>query len=210
MGTMTMDRWDTASAGLRSTDQRSADGRHADERSTDQRSADELSLVELVTEDFRTHGNKVASPGFWAVATHRFGARIEQAPPLARAPLEALHRVVSTAVDWVWGIHLPRATRLGRRVHIWHFGSTVLNARSIGNDVHIRHDTTVGPVRSADAGRRDALPVIEDAVDLGAGACVMGDVTVGRGAVVLANTVVLEAVPAGVRVFGVPGRIIPG
>jgi serine O-acetyltransferase len=176
----------------------------------DVRSADELSLAELVAEDFRTHRSKLASPGFWAVATHRFGTRIERAPTLLRAPLEAVHRVASTAVDWVWGIHVPRATTLGRRVHIWHFGSTVLNARSIGNDVHIRHDTTVGPLRSADTHRREALPVIEDAVDLGSGACIMGDVTIGRGAVVLANTVVLEAVPAGVRVFGVPGRIIPG
>jgi serine O-acetyltransferase len=181
-----------------------------DAAGADARSADELSLVEVVAEDFRTHGSKVACPGFWAVATHRVGRRVEHAPLLLRAPIDALHRVVSTAVDWVWGIHVPRETRLGRRVHIWHFGSTLLNARSIGNDVHIRHDTTVGPIRSADAGRREALPVIEDAVDLGAGACIMGDVTVGRGAVVLANTVVLEPVPAGVRVFGVPGRIIPG
>jgi serine O-acetyltransferase len=178
--------------------------------SADQRSAAELSLAELVAEDFRTHRSKLASPGFWAVATHRLGSRIHRAPSLLRAPLEAVHLVASTAVDWVWGIHVPRETTLGRRVHIWHFGSTLLNARSIGNDVHIRHDTTVGPLRSADSSRREALPVIEDAVDLGSGTCIMGDVTVGRGAVVLANTVVLEEVPAGVRVFGVPGRIIPG
>ena len=95
-------------------------------------------------------------------------------------------------------------------MHIWHFGSTVLNARSIGNDVHIRHDTTVGPLRSADATNPEALPVIEDGADLGSGACIMGDVTVGRGAVVLANTVVLEPIPAGMKVFGVPGRILPG
>jgi len=176
----------------------------------DQRPANELPLAELVAEDFRTHRSQLASPGFWAVATHRVGARIDRAPALLRAPLEVLHVAASTAVDWLWGIHVPRRTQLGRRVHIWHFGSTLLNARSIGNDVHIRHDTTVGPLRSVDATNPEALPVIEDGVDLGSGTCVMGDVTVGRGAVVLANTVVLEPIPAGMKVFGVPGRILPG
>ena len=178
---------------------------------SDRRSADELSLFELLIEDFRTHESEVTSPGFWAVATHHVGERIDRVqPPGLRAPLEAVHKAVSTAVDWIWGIHLPRATKLGRRVHIWHFGSTLLNARSIGNDVHIRHDTTVGPVRGADGDKPEALPVIEDDVDLGSGTCVMGSVTVGRGAVICANSVVLEPVPPGATVFGVPGRIIPG
>jgi len=176
----------------------------------DARSADELPLLELLVEDFRTHERKWGSPGFWAVATHHAGERIDRLQaPLLRRPLAALHTLVSTAVDWVWGIHVPRSTKLGRRVHIWHFGSTLLRARSIGNDVHIRHDTTVGPVRSADNHEPEALPIIEDGVDLGSGTCIMGGVTVGQGAVVFANSVVLEPVPPGVTVFGVPARIIP-
>jgi serine O-acetyltransferase len=178
---------------------------------SDQRSADELPLTELLAEDFRTHDKQLSSPGFWAVAVHRVGARIDRVQlPIVRGQVETLHRWLSTGVDWVWGIQVPRSTKLGRRVHIWHFGSTLLNARSIGNDVHIRHDTTLGPVRSADGGRPEALPVIEDGVDLGSGTCVLGGVTVGRGATICANTVVLEPVPRGATVFGVPGRIIPG
>jgi len=180
------------------------------EANVDLRSADEVPLTELWAEDFRTHERNVMSPGFWAVAVHRLGARLDQVQPtLARPPLEATHALLSTAVDWVWGIKLPRTLQLGRRVHIWHFGSLLLNARSIGNDVHIRHDTTLGPVRGADRDRPESLPVIEDGVELSSGACVMGGVTVGRGAVVCANTVVLETIPAGATVFGVPGRIIP-
>jgi serine O-acetyltransferase len=83
-----------------------------------------------------------------------------------------------------------------------------LNARSIGSDVHIRHDTTFGPLRSAQGHDPDALPVIEDGVDIGSGACVMGGVTVGAGAKVGANTVVIETVQPGVMVFGVPGRVL--
>ena len=49
----------------------------------------------------------------------------------------------------------------------------------------------------------------EDGADIGSGACVLGAVTVGRGAIVGANSVVLEGVPPGVRVLGVPAKVIP-
>jgi serine O-acetyltransferase len=183
---------------------------HAVEAS-DQRTADDMPLRELLAEDFTTYERKLTSPGFWAVAVHRLGARLDRVDSaVLRKPLELSHRLASTAVDWAWGIQLPRSTRLGRRVHIWHFGSMLLNARSIGNDVHMRHDTTLGTVRDADRARLDCRPVIEDNVVIGSGACVLGGVTVGRGAVVGANAVVLEPVPAGATAFGVPARIIPG
>ena len=105
----------------------------------DHREADEMPLHELWREDYETHGRSVVSPGFWALAVHRLAERRTRTPKLAQKPLTAVHKVLSTAVDWVWGIRVPEHTRVGRRVHIWHFGSLLLNARSIGNDVHIRH-----------------------------------------------------------------------
>jgi serine O-acetyltransferase len=180
----------------------------ADTPPVDPRSADEVPLPELLAEDFATYEYSWLEPGLWAVVVHRVGARANRSAGLRRRSLLAAHRLASTAVDWVWGIHLPRTLHLGRRVRIWHFGSLVLNARSIGNDVHFRHDTTLGPVRSADRNRPEALPVIEDRVEIGSGACIVGGITVGRGAHVGANAVVLEPVPAGATVFGVPARII--
>jgi serine O-acetyltransferase len=176
----------------------------------DRRSSEEVPLGELIAEDFATHERKLSEPGFWAIALHRLGARIDAVKPaFARRPLELSHRLASTAVDWIWGINVPRTTRVGRRVHIWHNGSILLDARSIGNDVQIRHDTTFGPARAADGAGPESRPVIEDGADVGSGACVLGPVSVGRGAVVGANTVVLETVPPGVRVIGVPARVIP-
>jgi serine O-acetyltransferase len=172
--------------------------------------ADELSLREVLAEDFATYDRRWVEPGFWAVAVHRLGARVDRFPVAAiRRPLEVAHKLLSTTVDWVWGINVPRQTRVGRRVRIWHNGSIFLNARSIGNDVQIRHDTTLGSVRMADAGRPELLPVIEDRADLGSGSCILGDVTVGEDAVVGANAVVLRSVPAGATVFGVPARVVP-
>jgi serine O-acetyltransferase len=178
--------------------------------STDQRAADDLSLREVLTEDFTAYGRNLGEPGFWAVAVHRFGTRadhIESA--LLRRPAEVAHKLLFTAIDWIWGINLPKTTRVGRRVRIWHNGSIFLNARSIGNDVQIRHDTTMGAVHLADSAKADHLPVIEDGAEIGSGACILGQVTLGRGAVVGANSVVLQSVPPGATVFGVPGRIMP-
>lgn len=178
-------------------------------RSTDERSADALSLREILLEDFGAYNRRLVEPGLWAVVIHRFGARIEKIdPPLLRRPAETAHKLLSTAVDWVWGINLPRTMRLGRRVRIWHNGSILLNARSIGNDVQIRHDTTFGSVSMKDSARPECLPVIEDGAEVGSGVCILGDVTVGRGAIVGANAVVLKSVPAGATVFGVPARIV--
>ena len=176
----------------------------------DDRDADELSLQEILVEDFNTYSGKLVEPGLWAVVVHRLGVRIDRVEPrVLRGPLERVHRYLFTAVDWVWGINLPKTTHLGRRVRIWHNGSILLNARSIGNDVQIRHDTTLGPVKMEDAQRSHLLPVIEDGAEIGSGACILGDVTLGKGVVVGANSVVLRSVPAGATVFGVPAKVVP-
>jgi serine O-acetyltransferase len=177
---------------------------------SDERPAEDLSLGEILAEDFATHDRKLSEPGFWAVAVHRVGGRLVRVKPaIARRPLGAAHAVLTTAIDWVWGINVAPTTRLGRRVRVWHNGAIFLDARSIGNDVQIRHDTTLGPARAADPPGPESRPVIEDGADLGSGTCVLGAVTVGKGAIVGANSVVLEAVPPGVRVLGVPARVIP-
>ena len=176
---------------------------------TDNRPVEDMGLGELLAEDFTTHDRGLLEPGFWAVAAHRVGRRAAnvQLRP-ARLALEAAYKMAFTGIDWIWGIHLPRSVELGRRVRLWHNGCMLLTARSIGNDVHIRHDTTFGPARGTD-GTPATLPVIEDRADIGSGACVLGGVRVGHDAVVGANTVVLKNVPPHATVLGVPARMIP-
>jgi serine O-acetyltransferase len=176
----------------------------------DERSAEDLPLGELLAEDFATYERSLLEPGLWAMAVHRVGGRVRRLEPgLVRRPLEISHRVAATAVDWLWGINVSATTRVGRRVRIWHSGSIFLDGHSIGNDVIIRHDTTFGPARAADARGPETLPTIEDGAEIGSGACILGGVTVGKGALVGANSVVLESVPPGARVLGVPARAIP-
>ena len=65
-------------------------------------------------------------------------------PKVLRAPFSLAFRFLTRIIELIAGIHLPYTVRLGRRVRIWHHGGIVLHARSIGDDVHIRQNTTFG------------------------------------------------------------------
>lgn len=159
----------------------------------------------LVREDYRTHGCRLSSPGFWALAVHRFGnLRMRARGPL-RPPLTLAYRVAHQGVIMLWGIDMPYSVPIGRRLRICHHGSVHLGAWSVGDDVTIRHSTTIGVAGVVDRALRS--PIIGNNVELGPGATVIGTVTVGDGAYVGANSVVLEDVPPGGTAFGVPARI---
>src|SRR5262249_25520050 len=143
--------------------------------------------------------------GFWAVAVHRFGNWRMGLPRLVRPPFTLLYRFLYKWVEWTCGITLPYTTRLGRRVRLWHHSGMILHARSIGDDVHIRHNTTFGVVGAAPT---EELPIIEDRVGLGCGVCVLGYVIVGHDSVVGSNAVVLADVPPHSVAVGLPARVI--
>jgi serine O-acetyltransferase len=165
-----------------------------------------IGLLALLREDLRTHDNDPFEPGFWAVALHRFGNwRMGIRPGLLRAPFTLAYRFLARSAELFGGIHLPYTVRLGRRVRIWHHGGIVLHARSIGDDVHIRHNTTFGV---AARGRVRAIPTIGDRVDIGCGACVLGDVTVGHDSLIGANAVVVTDIPPYATAVGIPARVI--
>lgn len=165
-----------------------------------------ISLPELIVEDFRTHDRDIWEPGFWAIAAHRFGnARMSVRRKIFRAPLTAIYRSVSTSINWWFGIDLPYTVKLGRRVRIWHHGGIVVIAHRIGDDVHIRHNTTFGVARRSEPWAR---PIIGDRVDIGVGTCILGAVTVGDDSVIGAGSIVVRDIPAGATAVGAPARVI--
>ena len=165
-----------------------------------------LGLLSLLAEDLATHDGKLFEQGFWAVAVHRFGNwRMGVRPKLLRAPFSVLYNVLYKLVEWTCGVTLPYTVRLGRRVRIWHHGGMILHAESIGDDVHIRQNTTFGVARRD---RLHELPTIEDRADIGCGAAILGAVTVGHDAVIGANAVVVKEVPPNSVAVGVPARVI--
>jgi serine O-acetyltransferase len=163
-----------------------------------------IGLMALLREDLRTHDGSLLEPGFWAIAVHRLGNwRMGVRRRALRAPLTLLYRSSFTFINWLWGIDLGYTVKLGRRVRIWHHGGMVLTARSIGDDVIIRHNTTMGIARADQKSKR---PIIQDRVDIGAGACILGEVTIGHDSVVGANAVVVTSFPPSSTIGGVPAR----
>jgi serine O-acetyltransferase len=166
----------------------------------------DIGFWQLLREDLRTHEGNLLEQGFWAVAVHRFGNwRMGFRWKLVRAPLTLLYLFASKFVEWTCGITLPYVTKLGRRVRIWHHSGMILHARSIGDDVHIRHNTTMGVVRRND---NCAIPVIGDRVDIGCGVSILGGVRIGSDAVIGAHSVVLRSIPAGATAVGIPAIVV--
>jgi serine O-acetyltransferase len=165
-----------------------------------------LGLLKLLCEDWRTHDRNFFEQGFWAVAVHRLGnCRMSIRPKLVRAPFSVFYRILNKWVEWTCGISLPYTVKLGRRVRIWHHSGIILSATSIGDDVQIRQNTTLGVVRTE---HHFELPVIGDRVDIGCGAVILGGISVGHDSVIGANAVVLKNVPPRSVVVGIPAKVI--
>ena len=141
----------------------------------------------------------------WAIAVYRFGCRNDRRRPgPLRWLLERWYWVAFRVTETLTGISIPKSVRVGPGLRIWHFGSIFVHPKVvIGANCTLRHGVTLGN-RVLDG----PVPVIEDDVELGAYAQVLGGVRVGRGAKVGAMSVVLGDVPPGAVAVGVPARII--
>lgn len=164
----------------------------------------DISFWKLIAEDFVTHRRDPLSQGFWAISVHRFGTAVRGVRlRYVRAVLVLIYRVINRVVEWCTGITILHSTEVGRRVHIWHHSGIIINARSIGNEVVIRQNTTIGERYDG-----SALPVIENNVDIGCGAVILGNIVVGEYSSIGANSVVLHDVPSRAAVAGIPARIL--
>jgi serine O-acetyltransferase len=166
-----------------------------------------VAFLTLVREDYEANGRDWTAPGFRALLVHRFGNwRMGVRTKVLRAPLSLLYRSLYRHVRNHYGIELQFSTRIGRRVAIDHQSGIVIHGNCvIGDGCRIRQNTTIG-VRTLDD--LEAAPILGRDVDVGAGAVIVGRVTIGEGAAVGANAVVLQDVPPGALAVGVPARII--
>jgi serine O-acetyltransferase len=143
----------------------------------------------------------LAYPGLHAIWIHRLAHRLWQQPggKLAARVLSHLGRMIT-------GIEIHPGAVIGRRFFVDHgMGVVVGETAEVGDDVMLYHQVTLGG-RSNARGKRH--PTVEDGVTFGAGARVLGPVTVGAGAEIGANAVIVHDVPAGAVVVGIPGRVV--
>jgi len=139
-------------------------------------------------------------PGVHAVMMHRLSHR------LWGWNLKWLARWLSTIVRWFTGIEIHPGARIGNRFFIDHgMGVVIGETAEIGNDCTLYHGVTLGGT-SWNKGKRH--PTLADNVVVGAGAKVLGPITISDGARIGSNAVVVRDVPANCTVVGVPGRMV--
>lgn len=141
----------------------------------------------------------LAYPGLHALWAYRVAHRFQ----LRGHPL--LARLISQWARRATGIEIHPGATIGRRLFIDHgMGVVIGETAEIGDDVHMYHDVTLGG-RSLVKVKRH--PTVGNKVTIGAGARVLGPITVGDGAQIGANAVVVRDVPPGGVVVGVPGQL---
>jgi serine O-acetyltransferase len=136
-----------------------------------------------------------AFPEFRSIFYHRLAAGNPTGALLAR--------LASHVWKGVPGLDLGK-TSIGAGLFVSHGQGTILSAEHIGTNLWVHHGVTVGWDY-----RGERRPIIGDNVFIGAGAKVLGAITVGDGAQIGANAVVMCDVPAGATAVGIPAQILP-
>jgi len=139
-------------------------------------------------------------PGLHAVWLHRVSHR------LYGWRLKFLARLLSQIGRWITGIEIHPGAAIGRRCFIDHgMGVVIGETAEIGDDCTIYHGVTLGGT-TWKKGKRH--PTLANNVVVGAGAKILGPITIGTNARVGSNSVVVRDVPADATVVGIPGRVV--
>jgi len=139
-------------------------------------------------------------PGLHAIVMHRIAHYCWQ------RGWKLLGRVISQLARALTGIEIHPGATIGRRFFIDHgMGVVIGETAEIGDDVMLYHGVTLGGT-ALHHGKRH--PTLEDGVIVGAGAKVLGAITVGRGARVGSNAVVVGEVAPGATVVGIPAKAV--
>lgn len=139
-------------------------------------------------------------PGVWALFWHRLSH------PLFQKGFKRLARFLMAFSHFVTHIDIHPGATIGRRVFIDHGTGVVIGETAIvGDDVLIYQGVTLGGV-SLKVGKRH--PTIEQGVVLGAGAKILGNITIGEFSKIGANSVVVKKVPSHSTAVGIPARVV--
>ncbi len=139
-------------------------------------------------------------PGVHALIIHRFTHRLD------RLGIPMLPRLIAHLNRMFTGIEIHPSAQIGHCLFIDHgMGIVIGETTIIGDHCHIMQGVTLGGTSTRHEKRH---PTLEDHVLVGAGAKIIGAVTIGRGSKIGAGSVVVSSVPPNATVVGVPGHVI--
>ncbi|WP_201352921.1 serine O-acetyltransferase [Hydrogenimonas urashimensis] len=139
-------------------------------------------------------------PGVWAIVNYRIANWFH------RKGLRLIARIWMGISQFITNIDIHPAATIGRRVFIDHgIGVVIGETAIVGDDVTIYQGVTLGGV-SLNPGKRH--PTIERGVVIGAGAKVLGNITIGYDSKIGANSVVVRSVPPESTAVGIPAKVV--
>lgn len=164
-------------------------------------------MFDNIRQDLKAHGGKWGAQGFWAMVVYRFGRwRYGVRPALLRKVFSLIYRILYKLIQILTGIELPCEVAVGRNFVIDHFGGIIISGYAkFGDNCRIRNGVVVG-LRHVEEPR---APVIGNNVDIGAGAKVLGPISIGNNVAIGANAVVITDVPDDCVATGIPAVVKP-
>ena len=164
-------------------------------------------LIKNIRQDLQSHNSDWGSQGFWVMITYRFGRwRYTIKPAIIRRPLSLLYKILYKITQIITGIELPCEVPVGKNFRIDHFGGIIISGySSFGDNCVIRNGVTIGLKNIEDK----TAPKIGNRVNIGAGATILGRITIGNNVDIGANAVVIKSVPDNSIAVGIPAKILP-
>jgi serine O-acetyltransferase len=154
------------------------------------------------------HGKDLwLNPVIWAIAFYRLRNWVNVANPpwMIRVPLVIFCFLPNRFCEAFFAMGISPGASIGEGLYIGHIGGVIISQQAvIGRNCDISHRVTIG----TSAMGREGAPMLGDNIYIGTGATLVGKIKIGSGARIAANTLVIDDVPEGATMLGVPGRIL--
>lgn len=162
-------------------------------------------MFDRIRQDYQTY-RSARHRGFWALVFYRYGRWVAaMRPGPIRWALNGVYSTLSIIAPVITGVSLDRSTEIGSALHIIHPGMVLIHPRArIGHRVGVMHGITIGTSPT-----HPGMPTIGDDVFIGCGAVILGPVTIGDGARIAPNSLVITDVAPGATAIGVPAKVYP-
>ena len=148
----------------------------------------------------------VREQSLWAIAVYRFGRwNDSRLPGFSQKLCDRVYWFLFRIVETLTGVSFTKAAVIGPGLRIHHFGNIFIHSGvKIGAGCTLRQGVTIGNRHEG-----GGVPILEDGVDIGAYAQLLGAIRIGKGARIGALSVVLQDVPPGATAVGIPAKILP-